>query len=73
MKRLLCLICSVNITFIRTKRAYVFNLWYQYNYFYLKDFSVSAWSIIVIRYGHSGDNVRENVFGYGLDLTMKLP
>ena len=49
IKRLPCLICSVNIRFIKTKRGmYVFNLWYQYNSFCLKDFTVSAWSVIVI-------------------------
>ena len=49
IKRLPCLICSVNIMFIKTKRGmYVFNLWYQYNSFCLKDFTVSAWSVIVI-------------------------
>ena len=50
MMSLLCPLWSVNIAFIKTKRAYVFNLWYQYNYFCLKYFFVSAWlwSIIVI-------------------------
>ena len=48
IKRLACLICSVNM-FIKTKRGmYVFNLWYQYNSFCLKDFTISAWSVIVI-------------------------
>ena len=42
------LIWSVNITLLRPKWTCVFNLWHQYNYFCLKDFSVSAWSIIVI-------------------------
>ena len=41
----------------------------------LKDFTVSAWFIIVIsqlqiRYGHSADNVRGNVSGYGLGQTV---
>ena len=50
MMSLLCPLWSVNIAFIKTKRAYVFNLWYQYNYSCLKYFFVSAWlwSIIVI-------------------------
>ena len=46
-----------------------------YNSVCLKDFTVSAWSIIVISqsqipYGHSTENVRENVSGYGLGLTV---
>ena len=44
IKRLPCLISSVNITFIKTIRS----IWYQYNSFCLKAFTVSAWSIIVI-------------------------
>ena len=39
MKRLPCLICSVNITLIKTKR--ISNLWYQYNSFCFKDFYFS--------------------------------
>ena len=48
MKGLPCVICSVNIRLIRPKEACVFNLLYQYNSSCLKDFTVSAWSIIVI-------------------------
>ena len=40
MERLPCLICSVNITLIKTKGAYFFNLWNQHYSFCLKDFSM---------------------------------
>ena len=60
--------------FIKTKRGIFFNLWYQYNSFCLKDFTVSVWSqwspSHKSRYGHSADNVRENVSGYGLGLRV---
>lgn len=41
MKSLSCLICSVNITFVKTKGEYVFNLRYQYNSDHLKIFFCS--------------------------------
>ena len=44
MKWLPCLKCIVKITFLMTKRG----MWYQYNSFCLKVFTVSEWSIIVM-------------------------
>ena len=71
-KRLSCLICSVKITFIKTKRSHMF---LSYNIsiipFVLKIFPFQHGLLMLspnlkLRYSHSEDNVRENIFGYTL-------
>ena len=77
MKRLPSLVCCVKRKHHvhykpKGEVVYVFNSWYQYNFFCLKDFSVSAWSIIVIVQSQITvtNNVRKNVSGYGLGWTV---
>ena len=60
---------------LRPKGAYVFNLWYQYILLALKvlpfQHDLLLWSPIhKSGYGHSADNVRENVPVYALGLTV---
>ena len=75
MKRLPCLIYSVNITFIKTIRSMSLT--------YSTSTILFAWKILLFQHGlllwssshkshcgHSADNVRENVSGYGLGLTV---
>ena len=74
MKRLHCLICSVNIKFTKTKRGVsliygtsavlALNIFPFHLGLLLRSPSHES------RYGHSSDNVCNDVSGYGLSLTV---
>ena len=75
MIRLPCLICSVNITFIKTKRGMSLIYGTSTILFVLKIFPFRHGLLLSSpslksRYGHSLDNVCNNVSGYGLGLTV---
>ena len=61
-------------TTLRSKEAYVFNLWYQYNSFCLLfRFSMVHYCDLLVTkscYGCSADNVCENISSFGLGLTV---
>ena len=75
MKRLPCLICKVNITFIKAKRGMSLTYGTSTVLFALKilpfQHGLLLWSPShQSHHGHSADNVRKNVSGYGLPLTV---
>ena len=75
MKRLPCLLCSVNITFTKTRRGITLIYGTSTILFVLNIFSFQH--VLLLRspsrkscHGHSPDNVCSGVSGYGFGLTI---